>query len=286
MILGKTPQPKLPLEGRSPQNFPEWLEAATWNLVPSAKTRVRPEIEGHYAEGVQYHLQNGLSDSAAQAAALADLGDAQAAAKRFGEEYLTTQEVNQLKALRARVEADEEREKADPQPEPTFWQNPLVSNSLWFLLLIIAWEYWHPMNSRQFLCLAVSLLALLVTGALFYLMIGVWIRKGLNLPIARPLVARATLRWLKIQLLWVTMFTYVFVGIFSILNTRLSNSLYWSVLLAVVFAMIQALASIFALAKMQSFWRLRKKLVDSPEEREKLFPKSADGQSPPDPFPN
>jgi hypothetical protein len=96
MILGKTPPEKLPLDGRQPQNFSEWLEVATWNLVPSAQARVRPEIEAHYAEAVQAHLAADVGDSAAQAAALADLGEAKAAAKRFSQQYLTTLEVKTL----------------------------------------------------------------------------------------------------------------------------------------------------------------------------------------------
>jgi len=80
MILG---QPK------TPQNFTEWLDAATRDLVLSAQARVRPEIEAHYSEAVKSHLQNGASESVAQAAALLELGDAYAAAKRFQRQYLT-----------------------------------------------------------------------------------------------------------------------------------------------------------------------------------------------------
>jgi hypothetical protein len=74
---------------KKPQNFPEWLDAATRDLVPSAQARVRPEMEAHYAEAVQMHLKNGSLEAIAQAAALADLGDAYAAARRFQKQYLT-----------------------------------------------------------------------------------------------------------------------------------------------------------------------------------------------------
>jgi hypothetical protein len=62
---------------------------ATRDLMPSAQARVRPEIEAHYAEAVASHLKDGLPEPAAQAAALADLGDAQVAARRFQKEHLT-----------------------------------------------------------------------------------------------------------------------------------------------------------------------------------------------------
>ena len=97
MILGI---PKLALDGRAPQNVSEWLEVATWNLVPSAKTRVRPEIETHYAETVQTRLALGASEATAQSAALTDLGDAQAAARRFRQEYLTTEDIAALKGTK------------------------------------------------------------------------------------------------------------------------------------------------------------------------------------------
>ncbi len=75
---------------KKPQNFPEWLDAATRNLVPSAQVRVRPEIAAHYAEAVKFHLAKGSSESVAQTVALADLGDAYAAARRFNEAYLSS----------------------------------------------------------------------------------------------------------------------------------------------------------------------------------------------------
>ncbi len=73
-------------------NLPEWLEIATGGLVPSAQSHVRMEIGAHFAEAVQNQLANGLSESAAHAAALADLGEARAAARRFRREFLTKKE--------------------------------------------------------------------------------------------------------------------------------------------------------------------------------------------------
>ena len=72
-----------------PQSLPEWLDLATRFLVPSAQTRVRAEIETHYAEAVQSHLLQDAPDPAAHAAALADLGDARVAARRFRQKHLT-----------------------------------------------------------------------------------------------------------------------------------------------------------------------------------------------------
>jgi len=72
-----------------PRSLPEWLGMATWGLLPSAQDRVRPEIKAHYAEAVQFHLNNGLSESAAQTAALAELGSPKAASRRFRRKHLT-----------------------------------------------------------------------------------------------------------------------------------------------------------------------------------------------------
>ncbi len=72
------------------QSLSEWLDLATRDLVPSAQTRIRTEIEAHYNEAVQSRLVSGSPDDAAQAAALADLGSAKSAARRFRREYLTT----------------------------------------------------------------------------------------------------------------------------------------------------------------------------------------------------
>jgi hypothetical protein len=74
--------------------LPAWLETATLALVPSAKTRIRAEIEAHYADAVASHLLNGVSEPVAQAAALASLGDARAAGRRFRQNHLMTYEAN------------------------------------------------------------------------------------------------------------------------------------------------------------------------------------------------
>jgi hypothetical protein len=72
----------------------EWLRAATKGLVASAKERIRMEIETHYTEAVAAHVADGLSETDAKMAAVAKLGDARAAAKRFRKEHLTAEEAD------------------------------------------------------------------------------------------------------------------------------------------------------------------------------------------------
>jgi len=102
MILGKSTPPllkKKPLNlaewldlapRQKPGNLAEWLNVATRWLVPAAQVRVRAEIEAHYGEAVQAGMKRGLPEFDAHADALADLGDAQVAARRFRREHVTT----------------------------------------------------------------------------------------------------------------------------------------------------------------------------------------------------
>lgn len=86
------PQPPAkpkPRRGLKPENLSLWLDIATWAIVPSAEARVRAEIEAHYAEAVKARLESGLTEQAAQMAALGDLGNPYAAARRFRRGYLT-----------------------------------------------------------------------------------------------------------------------------------------------------------------------------------------------------
>jgi hypothetical protein len=89
-------QPKPPLGRQMPRNLAEWLTIATGHLVPSAQARIRAEIEAHLADAVQRHREQGLADAPALAAALTDLGDARAAARRFAREYLTHRDLEKL----------------------------------------------------------------------------------------------------------------------------------------------------------------------------------------------
>jgi len=94
MILGFL---KSLLDLNTPRTLSEWRGRAMRFLIPSAKTRIGAEIEAHYTEAVQFHLANGFSEAEAQAAALAELGSAQAANRRFRQKYLTVFNVNELK---------------------------------------------------------------------------------------------------------------------------------------------------------------------------------------------
>lgn len=90
MIFGKR-QP--PFVDKTPANLADWLAVAIADLVPSAQARVRAEIEAHYAEAVQGYLKSGQAEAEACVAALADLGDAEKAARRFGATYLTRRDI-------------------------------------------------------------------------------------------------------------------------------------------------------------------------------------------------
>ena len=83
----------------SAQNLSEWLEIATKELVVPAERRIWAEVTSHYEEAVEAHLQNGLPIALAQAAALAELGDAKAAGRRFRRTHLTVLEFEKVHGL-------------------------------------------------------------------------------------------------------------------------------------------------------------------------------------------
>jgi hypothetical protein len=80
-----------------------WLRTATKGLAAPAKERIRLEIEAHYAEALAAHLAKGLSEPNARMAALADLGDAEKAAKRFRKHHLTERDVEQVHEMLKRA---------------------------------------------------------------------------------------------------------------------------------------------------------------------------------------
>jgi hypothetical protein len=82
-----------------PENLGQWLEVATYDLVAPAKERIRVEIEAHYAEAVASHMANGISQTQAELAALAELGDAPTAGNKFRKQYLTESEVSGDKSV-------------------------------------------------------------------------------------------------------------------------------------------------------------------------------------------
>jgi hypothetical protein len=81
------------------QSLREWLEIATKRLSDAAKERIAVEIEAHHAESINGHLANGLSRTEAQAAALAELGDARTARKHFRQRHLTEFEAGCIKVI-------------------------------------------------------------------------------------------------------------------------------------------------------------------------------------------
>jgi hypothetical protein len=85
------------------QTLSEWLEIATKKLAEPSKERIRAEIEAHYAEAIETHCDNGLSEGEAQTAALAELGNPKAARKRFRKQHLTEWEAEWLKKFSDRA---------------------------------------------------------------------------------------------------------------------------------------------------------------------------------------
>jgi hypothetical protein len=74
----------------------EWLEIATAELTTPAKKRIRLEIEEHFAAAVESHTVNGCPETDAQSTALAELGNATAAAKHFRKRHLTEKEAQYI----------------------------------------------------------------------------------------------------------------------------------------------------------------------------------------------
>jgi hypothetical protein len=79
------------------QSLDEWLSAATEKLSAPAKERIKLEIEAHFQDAIEAYRTEGQGDSEARVHALADLGDAKAAAKKFRKRHLTETETTHLK---------------------------------------------------------------------------------------------------------------------------------------------------------------------------------------------
>jgi hypothetical protein len=102
-----------------------WLEIATEGLAVPARERITPEIEAHFTDSVEVHLNEGKSEEAAQVAALAELGDAQKAGKDFRRRHLTEREAKRLRFLA--------REATNP-----IWSfDSLVWDSFWIACLFL-----------------------------------------------------------------------------------------------------------------------------------------------------
>jgi hypothetical protein len=139
---------------KSPDNFcaqsvGEWLAIATDSLVPTARERIKLEIEGHFADIVAARLAEGLIQEQANKAALVELGDPADAAKGFRKRHLTEEE---LKWLRKLIETGR-RNRASPWNAlaviflPLFWaaQFHYPDNDL------VSFPYRH--NAAMALCL-------------------------------------------------------------------------------------------------------------------------------------
>lgn len=127
------------------QTFSEWLEVATHKLCAPAKERIGAEIEAHYAEAVEAHLQSGMQESAARAAAVAGLGDARVAAKGFRRQHLTEWQAESVKWM-----VKETR---------SVW----VLLGCYFMSVVNLFQLWlegSRLYRSPFMCAAIDLLAL------------------------------------------------------------------------------------------------------------------------------
>jgi hypothetical protein len=81
------------------QELAAWIVLATFGLVAPARERIKQEIEAHFADAVVAHTVEGLSQDAAEAKALDELGDIHSAAKAFQKKHLTEEEEKWLQDL-------------------------------------------------------------------------------------------------------------------------------------------------------------------------------------------
>ena len=81
------------------QELAAWLVLATFGLVAPARERIKREIEAHFADAVATHVSEGLSQEAAEARALEELGDIHSAAKAFKKKHITEEEEKWLQTL-------------------------------------------------------------------------------------------------------------------------------------------------------------------------------------------
>jgi len=116
-------------------SLPQWLNIATGEyssrkLVQPAQERIRQEIKIHFDDAVEAYCGRGLTEPQAKARALADLGDAYAAARRFRREHLTEHEANWFCK---EVGADRPRKS-----ERGFWVTCFFQGAACLLLVFLA----------------------------------------------------------------------------------------------------------------------------------------------------
>jgi hypothetical protein len=76
----------------TPPPIAEWFNTATKGLCADARVRIRREIRSHYADAVENHLDEGLSEKEAGQRALEALGNPKKARRAFMRTYLTKAE--------------------------------------------------------------------------------------------------------------------------------------------------------------------------------------------------
>jgi hypothetical protein len=187
------PPPDPPEFRRHPQTVVAWLDIAMRDLVPSAKARIRPEIEAHFAEALRTHLRDGLPPPAAQAAALGDLGDASSAAARFRQEHLTTREAA-LVAFRAH---------GARRTSGLMFYAALVSllfAILMSLLLVAAWAYVPKLGIHSLLFPA-NILGFVLVYASLSIAADVLARRRSLLAGARPIFWLGTFQVLSLNIM-------------------------------------------------------------------------------------
>lgn len=97
-----------------------------------AKWRISTDIASHYEEAVEGHLQNGLPMRAAETAALAELGDAKAAARRFRQAHLTKWDFALVSLLL--------------RSAPRNWVGHVVRAAWFFLICLLTLHQFHVAN--------------------------------------------------------------------------------------------------------------------------------------------
>ncbi len=146
---------------------------------------------------MQTHLANGSTEPAAQAAALADLGDAHAAAACFRREHLTIQET---------VIVGYRISKARDTGPVFYWQVvSLICSIFTSLALIVDWAY-EPARDGRCLFFAAVLLALVLTCASLGIAVDVLARRKPALATARQIFLLGDLKGLIQNILPLTTF--------------------------------------------------------------------------------
>jgi hypothetical protein len=184
-----------------------WLQRATDGLTAPVKERIGSEVESHYAETVDAHIANGLSEADARKAALAELGDANDAARRFRRQYLTEQEVKAAKQMLIAIHS----------------RGRLLISYVWFVMLSIVfwWLLRHGESNRLILTLCYIVLSLVIVfDKTVYFMV---FRRRQVVPNMRV--------FLRMQMLH---HTISILGLTFIMATRVnwllwSNSLFWGI---------------------------------------------------------